>query len=49
MASITLDVYGHLLHEMQDEAARLMDSLVTPQPVDIDSLKSIRRLEEAEK
>ncbi len=48
-ASITLDVYGHLLHEMQDEAARLMDSLVTPQPVDIDSLKSIRRLEEAVK
>ena len=28
--SITLDIYGHLYHEMQDEAARLMDELVSP-------------------
>ena len=28
--SITLDVYGHLYHEMQDEAAEIMDKLVTP-------------------
>jgi hypothetical protein len=25
-----MDIYGHLIHEMQDEAARLMDELVTP-------------------
>jgi integrase len=28
--SITMDIYGHLYNEMQDEAARLMDELVTP-------------------
>jgi len=28
--SITLDLYGHLYHEMQDEAAIVMDGLVTP-------------------
>jgi hypothetical protein len=28
--SITLDVYGHLYHEMQGEAAEIMDKLVTP-------------------
>ena len=27
--SITLDIYGHLYHEMQGEAARLMDELVS--------------------
>jgi hypothetical protein len=33
--SITLDVYGHLITEMQGEAARIMDELVTPVPVAI--------------
>ncbi|MCC7130131.1 MAG: hypothetical protein B6D39_04800 [Anaerolineae bacterium UTCFX2] len=28
--SITLDVYGHLIPGMQEEAARLMDELITP-------------------
>jgi integrase len=28
--SITLDIYGHLYNEMQDEAAEIMDKLVTP-------------------
>jgi len=28
--SITLDVYGHLIPGMQDEAARLMDEVMTP-------------------
>lgn len=28
--SITLDICGHLYHEMQREAARLMDELVSP-------------------
>jgi integrase len=28
--SVTLDIYGHLYHEMQDEAARIIDELVTP-------------------
>ena len=34
-ASITLDIYGHLIHELQDEAAKVMDELVTPIPVSI--------------
>ena len=25
-----MDIYGHLYNEMQDEAAQLMDELVTP-------------------
>jgi len=29
-ASITLDVYGHLIPTMQTEAAELIDELVTP-------------------
>jgi integrase len=28
--SITLDIYGHLYNEMQSEASRLMDELVSP-------------------
>lgn len=39
-ASTTLDIYGHLLTEMQDEAARLMDELVTPQPVELAALQT---------
>ena len=32
-ASITSDVYGHLLPNMQDEAAEMIDDLVTPTEV----------------
>jgi len=32
-ASITSDVYGYLLPSMQDEAAQLIDELVTPTAV----------------
>jgi integrase len=46
-ASTTLDIYGHLLHEMQDEAARLMDELVTPQAVDLTVLQPVTPLSEA--
>jgi integrase len=35
-ASITSDVYGHLLPNMQDEAAELIDDLVTPAEVKLD-------------
>jgi hypothetical protein len=28
-----MDVYGHMLPSMQDEAAQLIDELVTPTPV----------------
>jgi hypothetical protein len=28
--SITLDIYGHLIHDMQVEAARIMDDAITP-------------------
>lgn len=31
--SIPLDIYGHLINEMQDEAARIMHGLVTPAQV----------------
>jgi integrase len=30
--SITMDIYGHLYHESQGEAAEIMDKLVTPIP-----------------
>jgi integrase len=33
--SITLDIYGHLQHTMQDKAARLMDELVTPVKIEL--------------
>lgn len=33
--SITLDIYGHLIYAMQDEAVRLMDELVSPIQVEI--------------
>ena len=33
--SITLDTYGHLMPEMQNEAAELMDELVTPVAIDL--------------
>jgi integrase len=35
--SITLDLYGHLYHEMQGEAAKIMDELVTPIKVKLPS------------
>jgi integrase len=33
--STTLDIYGHLIPVMQEEAARVMDELITPIPVDL--------------
>lgn len=33
--SITLDIYGHLLLEQQNEAAKIMDELITPISVEI--------------
>jgi integrase len=44
-ASTTLDIYGHLLTEMQDKAARLMDELVTPQPIELATLRSVLKSE----
>jgi hypothetical protein len=35
MTSTTLDIYGHLIPVMQEEAARIMDELITPIPVDL--------------
>jgi integrase len=31
--SVTVDIYGHLYNEMQDQAAQIMDDLVTPVPI----------------
>jgi hypothetical protein len=44
--STTLDIYGHLLTEMQDEAAKLMDELVPPQPIDMSTLQLIYKSEQ---
>jgi integrase len=33
--SITLDIYGHLIPEMQNEAAEMIDDLITPIEVKI--------------
>jgi integrase len=33
--SITLDLYGHLYHEMLGKAAKIMDDLVTPIKVEL--------------
>ena len=33
--STTLDIYGHLIPVMQEEAARIMDELVSPIPVEM--------------
>ncbi|MGW8249324.1 MAG: tyrosine-type recombinase/integrase [Anaerolineales bacterium] len=33
--STTMDIYGHLIHEMQSEAAKIMDELVTPLQLEI--------------
>ena len=33
--SVTWDVYGHLMNSMQGEAARIMDELVTPVPLNL--------------
>ncbi len=40
--SITLGVYGHLYVEMQSEAARIMDELVTPIPIDLGKMESFK-------
>jgi hypothetical protein len=43
--STTLDIYGHMIPVMQEEAARIMDEIVTPIPfemgekIDIESSK----------
>ena len=42
--SITMDTYGHLFHEMQGEAARILDELVTPIRVDIPVVKQDARI-----
>jgi integrase len=37
--STTLDIYGHLYHEMLGEAAKIMDDLVTPIQVELSKVK----------
>jgi len=38
-ASITLDIYGHLMPEMQNEAAEMIDDLITPVEVEFPQLQ----------
>ena len=40
-ASITLDIYGHLIHGIQEEAAKVMDEIATPVRVDLPEKKSV--------
>jgi hypothetical protein len=41
--SITLDVYGHLINELDEESARIMDEKVIPIPVEL-SMKMEQKL-----
>lgn len=38
--SVTLDIYAHVFHDMQGEAAIVMDKLVTPILVEIPQVKT---------
>lgn len=40
--SVTLDIYAHVFHDMQGEAAIIMDKLVTPIPVELPAVKQKR-------
>ncbi len=42
--STTLDLYGHLIPVMQEEAAKVMDELVTPIPVELGNAVEANRL-----
>jgi integrase len=42
--SITLDVYGHLINELDKESARIMDEKVIPIPVEL-SMKMEQKVE----
>ncbi len=39
--SVTLDTYGHIILEMQEDAARVMDDLVIPIKVDVREFNKI--------
>jgi integrase len=42
--STTLDIYGHLYQEIQGDAARIMDDLVSPISLDVQDLKQFEEL-----
>jgi hypothetical protein len=39
-SSSTLDVYGHLIHKMQVEVARIMDDAITPLEVGFETKRA---------
>ncbi len=41
--STTMNIYGHLINEMQQEAVRVMDDLLTPIQVKIEELESVKK------
>ncbi|MFH1634533.1 MAG: tyrosine-type recombinase/integrase [Chloroflexota bacterium] len=43
--STTLDIYGHLIPVMQEEAARIMDEVITPIPVDFGENREAETIE----
>jgi hypothetical protein len=46
---ITMDIYGHMYNVMQDEAAQLMDEIVTPVQIELSEDRVIARSRQATK
>jgi len=46
--STTMDIYGHLVPGMQDEAAKMMDGITTLNTVDISQKKENKKVKEEE-
>ena len=44
----TMDIYGHLVPGMQDEAAKLMDGITTLNTVDISQKEEVKKVKEEE-
>ena len=46
--STTMDIYGHLVPGMQDEAAKMMDGITTLNTVDISQIEEVKKVKEEE-
>ncbi|MCK4793966.1 MAG: hypothetical protein KAV87_60125 [Desulfobacteraceae bacterium] len=45
-SSTTLDIYGHLVPGMQDEAAKMMDEITTLNTVDISQKEEVKKVKD---
>jgi len=43
-----MDIYGHLVPGMQDEAAKMMDGITTLNTVDISQIEEVKKVKEEE-